>query len=63
MLDREAGVLLPASLQEDLTTAFSLMEKEPPDLKSLGISRMSFADVLDELRRFYNLSTSTGKLS
>ncbi len=59
VLDRETGITLPASLQEDLAAAFLLMEKEPPDLNSLGISRMSFAEVLDELRRFSHLSTRT----
>lgn len=59
VLDREAGIQLPAGLQEDLAAAFLLMVQEPPDLKSLGISRMSFAEVLDELRRFYHLSTRT----
>ena len=58
VLDRGAGITLPASLQEDLAVAFSLMEQDPPDLKSLGISRISMAEVLDGLRQFYNLSTS-----
>lgn len=53
VLDRSARVPLPASLQVDIGAAFSLMEQEPPDLKSLGVSRMSLAEVLDELRRFY----------
>jgi hypothetical protein len=52
-LDRSARVPLTASLQADLGVALSLMEQEPPDLKSLGISRMSLAEVMDELRRFY----------
>ncbi len=63
VLDREARISLPVSLQEDLALAFSLMRQDPPDLKSLGISRISFAEVLDELRQFYNLSTSTEKTS
>lgn len=57
VLDRDAGVNLAASLQEDLATAFALMEQDPPDLKSLGIMRSSLAEVLDGLRQFYNLST------
>lgn len=63
VLDRDAGITLAASLQEDLAAAFALMEQDPPDLKSLGISRISLAEVLDGLRQFYNLSTSPEKPS
>ena len=58
VLDRDAKITLPASLQQDLTIAFSLIAQDPPDLKSLGISRITLSEVLDELRSFYNLSTS-----
>lgn len=58
VLDRDAKITLPASLQQDLTIAFSLIAQDPPDLKSLGISRITLSEVLDELRGFYNLSTS-----
>jgi hypothetical protein len=63
VLERDAGIPLPDSLKEDLTAAFSLISQDPPDLKSLGISRVTLPEVLDELRRFYNLSTSTEKSS
>jgi hypothetical protein len=58
VLDRDAKITLPASLQQDLTVAFSLIAQDPPDLKSLGISRITLSEVFDELRGFYNLSTS-----
>jgi len=58
VLDRDAKITLPVSLQQDLTIAFSLIAQDPPDLKSLGISRITLSEVLDELRSFYNLSTS-----
>ena len=58
VLDRDAKITLAASLQADLDAAFSRIAQDPPDLKSLGISRMTLSEVLDELRRFYNLSTS-----
>jgi hypothetical protein len=48
--------LRPGTL-EDLAGAFSRIAEDPPNLKSLGISRMTSPEVLDELRRFYNLST------
>lgn len=58
VLDRDAKITLPASLQQDLTVAFSLIAQDPPDLKPLGISRITLSEVLDELRGFYNLSAS-----
>lgn len=63
VLDRGVRVPLPASLQADLGAALALMENDPPDLKSLGVSRMTLAEVLDGLRQFYNLSTSPEKPS
>jgi len=57
VLDRDAKITLPVSLQQDLTIAFSLIAQDPPDLKSLGISRITLSEVLGELRSFYNLST------
>lgn len=58
VLDRDAKITLPANLQKDLIEALSLIAQDPPDLKSLGISRVALPEVLDELREFYNLSTS-----
>lgn len=58
VLDRDVKITLPASLQQDLSVAFSLIAQDPPDLKSLGISRITLSEVLDELRGFYNLSPS-----
>ena len=63
VLDRDANITLAASLQEDLTVAFSLIAQDPPDLKSLGISRISLAEVMAELRGFYNLSSTSDKPS
>ena len=63
VLDRDTKITLSASLQEDLTVAFSLIAQDPPDLKSLGISRITLPEALDELRGFYNLSTSPNILS
>jgi hypothetical protein len=58
VLDRDARITLAASLQEDLGVAIALIAQDPPDLKSLGISRMTWSEVLDGLRGFYNLSMS-----
>ena len=55
VLDRDAGITLAASLQEDLAAAFALMEQDPPDLKSLGISRITFDEIMTDLRRIYGL--------
>jgi hypothetical protein len=60
VLDRDAKITLPANLQEDLIEALSLIAQDPPDLKSLGISRVALSEVLDELRGFYSLSASPG---
>lgn len=59
VLDREVSMSLSVSLQEDLAMALERMTQDPPDLKSLGVSRMSIAELLDNLREFYQLSTST----
>jgi hypothetical protein len=55
VLERDIRISLAASLRKDLAVAFSLMEQDPPDLKSLGISRITFTEVLDGLREIYNL--------
>jgi hypothetical protein len=55
VLERDIRISLAASLRNDLAVAFSLMELDPPDLKSLGISRITFSEVLDGLREIYNL--------
>lgn len=58
VLDRDAKITLAANLQQDLIVAISLIAQDPPDLRSLGISRITLSEVLDELHGFYNLSTS-----
>jgi hypothetical protein len=55
VLERDIRISLAASLRNDLAVAFSLMEQDPPDLKSLGISRITFTEVLNGLREIYNL--------
>lgn len=63
VLDPASGIVLGSTLQTDLAEAFSRFLEDPPDLKSLGISRMTLADVLDEMHRFYQLPSSPEKAS
>jgi len=59
VLDRDTKITMATGLREDLAGAFSRIAEDPSDLKSLGISRMTSAEVLDALRQFYNLSTTS----
>ena len=60
VLDRGARLPLAAKLQADLTLALSRIAADPPDMKSLGIANMTLVEVLDILRRFYDLSERPG---
>jgi|APGre2960657404_1045060.scaffolds.fasta_scaffold11274_3 hypothetical protein len=63
VLERDARISIADSLKQDLAAAFTLMKQEPPDLKSLGITRMTFAEVLDGLSQIYNLSENPDQTS
>jgi len=58
VLDRDAKVQLAATLRNDLASAFIAISKDPPNLQSLGISRISFSEVMTDLRRIYGLPDS-----
>ncbi len=63
VLDREVQLILAATLKTDLELALSRIVADPPDLKSLGITSMTLPEVLDNLRRIYNLSESPDSVS
>ncbi len=58
VLDRDRKITMAATLREDLAGAVSRIAEDPTDLKSLGISRLTLSEALDELRKFYNLPTN-----
>lgn len=63
VLDREVRHILVATLKTDLELALLRIASDPPDLKSLGITSMTLSQVLDNLRRIYNLSSNTDSVS
>ncbi len=55
VMDRGSSLTLAATLKTDLNLALSRIVADTPDLKSLGITSMALPEVLDNLRRIYNL--------
>lgn len=55
LLTAEARIFLPAKIQNHLRNFLEEMQKEPPDLKSLGIVGITFAEMIGNLRAIYGL--------
>jgi hypothetical protein len=56
ILSPQSSIGLPESIARDLNQFLSLMQHEPFDLKNLGIKTSSLQEVVDRLRKIYNLN-------
>jgi hypothetical protein len=56
ILSPQSSVGLPESIAQDLGMFLSLMLLEPLNLKDLGIKTFSLQEVVDSLRKIYNLN-------
>lgn len=55
LLTPDTKVIPPSSIQRDLETFFSAMEKETVDLKSFGIRSQSLKEIIRKMKLIYGL--------
>lgn len=55
LLTPDTKVIPPSSIQRDLETFFSAMEKETVDLKSFGIRNQSLKEIIQKMKLIYGL--------
>ncbi len=55
LLTPDTKVIPPSSIQRDLETFFSAMEKETVDLKSFGIRSQSLKEIIQKMKLIYGL--------
>ena len=46
---------VPLGINEDITRFIEAFEKEPPDMKNLGLSGVTVSDITDLLKKIYGL--------
>jgi len=55
ILSPESSVSLPESIAQDVERFLSLVQQEPPDIKSLGIKNVSPEQIAGRLKEIYHL--------
>jgi hypothetical protein len=55
ILSLDTDIALPQTLADDMRMFLDKVSDEPPDLKNLGIRNTSLVEVIDNLKKIYNL--------
>ena len=59
LLSTDTRIVLPAGIELEMTKFIQNMNADGPDLKSLGIKATTLPNVLENLKRIYNLIEET----